>query len=256
MKRALLLSLLVGACSQEPVVRNIKLEAEGRVPSGSATVDGDAAQIALADVESLRAGYRFVVWGIDDTGAATALGAIAPEAPNRIELAPGAKIAALEITEELDEASLPAARSNVVWLRGSFPGELRFALGAADYSAASGSARISDDSLEVVAPGLPALPSGFEYVVWLGFAGGSDTSHAHLRPLGGDHESGEALRPMGTLPPNGTRRFDTNDDLFEALECRITIESLRGVSTASTSVALHGEVELPEGAEDGEGHLH
>jgi hypothetical protein len=250
---------LLAACGQEPVVRKIALTAQPIVPSGSAEPAGNQIRVRLENVEPLAADRRLMAWAVGSTDAQlAALGPMVPGTPASFDPPPW--IRGIEITEEVDEPALPLKRSGVTLLRGAAPGRLAFALDASDFAAAQGSAAIEDDELDVTAVGLPPLPTGYEYTVWLRFAATGET-HAHLRVQAGEHGgsepvTNEGMMRLGALPAAGSAHFATHDDLFEALECRITIESLQGVPGPSPCTTLRGVVELPTSGGAGDGHLH
>jgi hypothetical protein len=263
---AAITSLLV-ACSQEPVVRTIELTAQPVTPSASTHAEGTKLHVTLENVEPLLPGKRLIVWAVGATDAMlVALGAVTPGEIAELD-PPAAGIAlnairTIEITEEAEAAALPSLRSGITLVRGPFPGKLEFEVPLADFAGAQGSATIEDDELDVTATGLPALPNGFEYVVWLRFENTSPgETHDHLRVLAGEHGDPEpitnqGMMRIGALPQTGAQRFSARDELFEAVECRITIESLQGIADPSPCTTLRGMVELPEGSGDPDGHLH
>lgn len=261
-----LAALLLLSCSLEPVVRTSELTPQPVTPTGTSRLAGSAIIVESQNVEPLTPGFRLLVWAVTESGTVL-LGPLVPGNPAQVKPATAgitlAEIDELLVTEEASTTELPTTPSPVVVLRGAVGGELVFGgtLRADDFAQARGSLRIEDDRAEVSLRDLPALPAGYQYSVWLQI----DTagkSHAHLSTSSGDHggvgasPSGE-LTLLGPLPdPRVSTRFDIGRTLYEARECWITIESLRGVDAASTCTAMHGEVELPELGEAAEGHLH
>jgi hypothetical protein len=259
---------LLAACSQEPVVRKIELTAEPVVPSGSALAVGSKIQVELENVEPLLAGKRLVVWVAGSVAnELQPIGTVVPGEPALLDPASAgvtlSAVRGIQITEEVEPAdptAMPAVRSAVTLLEGAFPGPLAFGVKASDFASAGGSATIADAALDVAAEGLPALPSGFQYVVWLRFEKAVAEAHAHLRVQAAGHDpepvTNEGMMQIGALPATGTARYQTHDDLFEAVECRVTIESLQGVPEPSPCMTLRGAVELPAGSGGSGEHLH
>ncbi len=241
------------ACSTEPVQRRVSLESSASgIPAGSSGILGDELEVEFTSAEPLMDGKRHVLWA-ELRSSTIALAEIVAGAhtevfPQDVGVAV-VDIQEVLVTEEDAAGSLPTAPSKAVVVRGELPGPLMFGgmLMANDFAAAAGTADLEDDTIRVATSGLPDLPAGFRYDIWVGFSatagGGSSTPRT---VMSGGHGRGTEAAPqplrIGALA-GASAAFDTGRFLPVATEVRLTIESDGGhLDAAAAARVLQGAV--------------
>lgn len=228
------LGALAIGCGDE-IRRTVELTPAGELPGGTAVLRGQTLVIDAEPTEALDGAWRSIAWAISGT-VAEALGEIDAEHSLMVPVAnlrtPIDRIAEIHITEEAAGPTLPDRPSDEVWMKGTFPGALAFlGLGHEAVGAATAQAKLRDDTVEFTATGLPSLPHGFSYRVWMLFEDG------------GGHGGGDAMPMMLGQLGGGTFLSNRADRLLvTAHSVMVTIESEHGADTMSSAMVLRGEV--------------
>lgn len=271
------LGLVSSGCDAEPAVRTVTLNPEPEmIPTGAVAVVGGEVRAEFTEVESLEDGLRYVLWA-DTPSDTVALGQIEPGKPLAVLAADlGFEVEDLVsvfVSVEGDGSGLPSSPSLTTVVQGAVPGVLRFggSVDAESFEHASGTATLEDNSIHVSSAGLPALPNGFHYEVWLGFGaahdeGGEGDAHAESKfdVASAGHDEPPALEgfvSMGEL--DGELMRTHSNSLVVAAECQVTIEADDGHGEMSDTRVLRGMVmtqsDAPAGGadeEEGPEHLH
>jgi hypothetical protein len=198
----------------------------------------------MEGTEALQSGYRWVAW-VKSGESVELLGEVGADTRLEVEATalamPTASIEEVLISEESTKGDLPESPSKRIWMRGEFPGSLQM-LGLEEdaFSAATAEVHLTGDHIEVTASGLPGLPTGFAYALWLDVDTGHDDEHA----------DNEAMQTLAGILGGGT--FMENDlDMIATIAqaATLTIESDHGNEMMSSATALRGAVVLT--AEEG-----
>lgn len=228
----------LGACGSE-ITRTFALTPMGSLAHGQSLLIGDTLVVEMGGAEALSDGYRWVAWVESDAGTE-----VLGEIQNHVRLETDTTTLATAmvsvedvlISEEAVGATMPASPSNRIWMHGEFPGPLHMLGLAADaFDDASAEVLLDKKQIEVSASGLPALPTGFAYVVWLDF--GAD-AHAD------EHGTQEPTMPqrVGELGGGVFMENHLATLTVTAEAAMVTIESRNGIAMMSPVMPLHGEV--------------
>jgi hypothetical protein len=253
-------ALLLAACESDDVIRNVELALTLDLPHGESALVGDTLTVEFGAVEMVGAETRFVVWATTDTGD-VALADSASPGEVEVDLADAGLVAAdvdaVLVSEESAGADLPDGPPATVFLEGLPGGELMFGgLESHDFEGAMATAELHNEEIHIMAMGLPGLPDGYSYGVWLMFAGGG---HGHS---GDDDGHGDMeMMHMGDLNGAGMLETEGHRILGGAGSVAVTVEAANGDDMMSTSSVLSGEVVYeteggPAEDEGGGGHMH
>lgn len=265
----LLLPMLLAACSIEPVRRTMELSPHAELPAGHAELGQDGMlRVELGEIEPLEEGHAYVAWASTLKGS-TYLGPVSAKAAleamlSELGLDPH-DLREVRITIE-DASSLPrSAPSAPPVLEAAFSHEsaAHFAIPKVDEASlaeASASVRIEDSHIAVTSHGLPVLPSALFYGVWIEFqvAGGatSDPPESHTHHSGTGADAGASSEPsietvfVGPLNPAGGLDIDLKRLAIEATSMKVCVEADHGVSAASPTCVLHGELIATPGSSE------
>lgn len=241
MRLTLLLLLLCGAamaCGREDE-RGAPLPLENnafiKLPGGRAKLEGssvvvttriDATTDAGEGFEPLQAGYGYHAWA--RAGATyTSLGAFTPG----VDLETSAAGEGDEIIVSVESSALGDSPSSTIAVRGAVGSTLSFgSLSALSYTGARADAYMGADWIELEYQGMPSLPSGYRYQLWLV---GKDAANA---PTGEAMSAGEL-----DAPPDGkTERFESA--MFPVMfDVAVSIEADAGTQAMARPVCLKVE---------------
>jgi hypothetical protein len=256
---------LAAACADD-VFRKVTLQPAVVLPSGHATADNDTIYIEIEPGELLAEGHHLVAWAATAAGTVR-LGDFESGGHLTGELSTAgitaADIERVLVTEE--EEHDPALPSIVVFLSGALPGELMFVgLIDHDFEQASAEAEIQNGRITISAGGLPTLPRGFLYGVWVVLDEHDEVleqQHSHLTARSAGHDDGGGHVETGAVfagQLSGGVLLDNELDVLLASghEVIVSIESENGVASMSKASVLSGEIVLTgeTDPEEGDGH--
>lgn len=204
-----------------------------KLPEVSASMAGDLVVVStvLGDgsdasdgFETLQSGFQYVGWAI--TGDEfTALGTFSP-GTDLSGTAPDATEIAISIEAAGTIGSDPAG---ALVLRGEIGEETSLGeLDALSFTNSRAEVTMAADWAWTSYSGLPELPTGFQYEVWLIEL---DTDQ---QPTGLNISAGV----LAALPDGQTERMTSESDLPAQIEVRVTVEAVAGDSDVSGSVCL------------------
>lgn len=223
--------MAVASCGADEIYRKVTLAPSVSLPTGRTMLAGDTLLVQFGAVEPLAMGHRFVVWagtasGPVALGESDAAGTIAATLTDFGLVA--IDIQLIIVSEEEEGTGLPSTLLGSLYLQGLLvDGELRFGgLDAADLEATTGEAELLDEEITLETMGLPSLPGGFSYAVWMMFPDDGAMEMIEMGELGGD----------GTLEASGDRILALGRTIA------VTVESDNGMPMMSNSTVLTGRV--------------
>lgn len=250
--------LLLAGCGDE-ILRVFPMASMPALPSGHVKLVGDTLSVEMEGSEPLASDYRWVAWA-QSSSSSEALGEVAPGDELEVDVndlaTPIDEVATFLITEESADSDLPATPSNRVWMEGELFDHLQLlGLPEASFGGAEAEVNLDRDHVEVTATGLPALPPGYTYDVWVKIEAPHDGAE--------DGESAEEPMPVhvGQLGGGAFLENELPDLVINAEAAMVTIESENGLESMSPARVLHGAVLLTaadQGAapEEAEPHTH
>lgn len=276
-------ALLATACGPDPAVRKATLEPGSGIPAGTAVAVGSELRVEFSAAEPLSDGHHHLLWADTPTDNVF-LTEIAPGMQHTTRPADHGvaieEVNALLVTEENEDDEPPSIPSLSTIVRGALGKPLLFGgtLSAESFHSASGTATLKKKRVHVTTEGLPTLPSGYHYEVWLDFGaeehvhGAEDEHDEGAAGAAGaaedDHEEEEAERyvNLGRLLGE-TLMAEHDSSVVTAKELQITIESDNGHEDHKASaIALRGlvgvaptasqQAQAPEEHDESPGHLH
>lgn len=181
----------------------------------------DATTDAGAGFEELREGSAYHAWA-QSGGDSRHLGAFTPGVPLEAELAGDADQVLISVEE-----GEPTAPSSTIAVSGAIDGVLGFgALDAVAFSGARATAYVDLGAIDVDYQGLPELPEGYRYELW-------------MTPLGEDGEpAGEPVAAGGLGAGDGAMERFEAEALPEAIDLQVTIEVAGGRGARSPTRCL------------------
>ncbi len=198
----------------------------------------DVSTDAAEGFEGLRDGSGYHAWARSG-GATTSIGAFTPGVDLEADLAGGAD----EVLITVEEGT-PSAPSSTVVVSGPADGALAFgALDAVSFSGARATAYRGDGWLELDYQGLPDLPEGYRYELW-------------LTPMDDEHQPiGEPISAAGLdTPPMGTTARYQDEALPELFDLHVAVEVVGGRAAMSPTQCLQVPHSHDEHAHGGHEH--
>lgn len=227
------------ALENNPFIKLPRARAE--IASGSVIISTvvDATTDAGAGFEALQQGRGYHAWAMSG-GNATHLGSFTPGVELEAELAGSAD----EVLISIEEGT-PTAPSSTIAVRGALDDALSFGdLDAVSFSGARATAIIVDGSIDLEYQGMPELPEGYRYELW-------------MSPLGDEGEPvGEALAVGGLEPGAGAMARFESEELPEQFDLQVAIEVAGGRGAMSPALCLelvHSHDEHGAGSHDSGG---
>lgn len=229
-------SLLCGCGPMDdgPLTGGVTLENNPflKLPRARAQLEGSGVTIttlisATTDAsdgfESLATGSEYHAWARSG-GADTHLGSFTPG----VDLTSAEAVGADQILVSIEDGTPGGAPSSTIVLSGAVDGELVFgALDAVAFSGARAEAFMGADWVELEYDGLPALPSGYGYQLWV------MAKDENNEPEGDPIDAG-AL----DTPPTGRIEHYQDEHLPEMFDLFVTIEASAGAPDMSGSTCL------------------
>lgn len=270
---AAVLGSTAGGCGTDEIYRKVALEPAVNLPTGSAVLAGDVLSVEFGAVEPLAMGYRFVVWAgtasgpvaLGESDVAGTIDATLTDNTTFTDLGyTAADIQLVIVSEEKKKgAGLPSTLLGPLYLKGPVDGELRFGgLDAAELESTTGQAELLNKEITLEIAGLPSLPSGLSYAIWMMFP----EEHDETDSDGGGHGHGGGgemeMIEMGALGGDGTLKARGDRVLALGSTIVVTVESDNGMPMMSSSTMLTGQVviEAQNGVapveEGGGDHMH
>lgn len=199
--------------------------ARAQLEGGSVTITTlmSATTDASDGFEALASGNEYHAWARSG-GTDTPLGSFTPGVDLDSDEATGAD----QIMVSIEDGSPGSAPSSTIVVSGPVDDELTFgALDAVAFSGARAQAFMGDDWVELKYDGLPALPSGYAYQLWV------IAKDENNEPEGDPTHAG-AL----DTPPTGNVEHHQDNHLPEMFDLFVTIEASAGAPEMSGSTCL------------------
>lgn len=226
-----------------------------KLPRAQAMVMGDDVMVstivdpttdAREGFEALNTEHRYHAWA-KSGGDTTHLGTFTPGVDLEASLSGDVD----EVLVSIEEGT-PEAPSSTIVVSGDADGELTFgALDAVSFSGARATAYLGDGFIDLDYQGLPELPAGYRYELWV------TPTDEHGEPAGDPFAAG-AL----DAPPTGSMARYQDEALPEQLDLRVAIEVTGGKGAMSSSYCLElvhsheGHSSGGGGGGGGGGHAH